>query len=68
MKQYVDIKTASGIFGLSVVTLRRAVKSGRIPAIRLDGTPRGTLLFDVEAVAQVLADEAYRIINQKFDS
>jgi hypothetical protein len=59
MAQYVSIQEASSLVGISVTGLRRGVKAGRFPAIRVGGTPKGKLLFDLQELAQVLADEAY---------
>lgn len=68
MTQYVDIKTASSLVGISVIGLRRGVKAGRFAAIRVGNTPKGKLLFNLQDLAQVLADEAYatmQINNEK---
>lgn len=59
MAQYTNISEASRLTGLSITALRRGVRLGRFPHVRVGGTPRGKLLFDLQALAQVLADEAY---------
>lgn len=59
MAQYTNISETSHLTGLSITTLRRGVRSGRFPHVRVGGTPRGKLLFDLQSLAQVLADEAY---------
>ena len=60
MAQYVGIKEASALVGLSVTALRRGVKDGRFAAVRVGGTPKSKLMFDLQALAQKLADEAYQ--------
>lgn len=64
MTQYVDIKTASALMGISVIGLRRGVKTGRFAAIRVGNTPKGKLLFNLQDLAQALADEAMSSIKQ----
>ena len=63
MAQYASISETSRLTGLSVTSLRRGVHSRRFPHIRVGGTSRGKLLFDLQALAQVLADEAYASIQ-----
>lgn len=63
MAQYTNISETSHLTGLSIISLRRGVRSGRFPHVRVGGTPRGKLLFDLQALAQVLADEAYASIQ-----
>ena len=58
MSQYTDIHEISRLTGISVTTLRRGAHSGRFPHIRLGNTPRGKMLFSLQAIAQVLATEA----------
>lgn len=59
MAQYVNIQEASRLVGLSVISLRRGVKAGRFLAIRVGDTPRGKLMFNLQDLAQTLANEAY---------
>ena len=59
MAQYVNIQEASKLVGLSVISLRRGVKTGRFPAIRVGGTPKSKLFFDLQDLAQALANEAH---------
>lgn len=63
MAQYVSIQEASKLLGLSVISLRRGVKAGRFLAIRVGNTPKGKLLFDLQALVQCLADEAYAVMQ-----
>lgn len=67
MAQYTDITETSKLLGLSVTALRRGARSGRFPHIRSGGgnNPRGKLLFDLRAVAQVLAEEAYTSMQKE---
>lgn len=69
MTQYVSIQEASKIVGLSVISLRRGVKSGRFPAIRVGNTPKGKLMFDLTDLVLVLATEAQSAmqLNSKKD-
>ncbi len=64
MTQYVDIKTASALVGISVIGLRRGVKAGRFAAVRVGNTPKGKLLFNLQDLAQTLATEAMASIKQ----
>lgn len=59
MAQYVNILEASRLVGISVIGLRRGVKAGRFPAVRVGNTPKGKLIFNLQDLAQILADEAY---------
>ncbi|MDF2537146.1 MAG: hypothetical protein K0S76_167 [Herbinix sp.] len=65
MAQYTDITEISRLTGISVTTLRRGAHSGRFPHIRLNNIPRGKLLFDLQAVEQVLGTEAQASMHSK---
>ena len=57
MSEFIGIKEASELTGLSVTTLRRGVHSGRFPAIRANSS-QGKILFAPEGLLQVLRQEA----------
>lgn len=65
MAQYVNIQEASHLLGLSVTALRRGVKAGRFAAVRVGNTPKGKLLFNLQDMAQILANEAYASIHNQ---
>lgn len=65
MVQYVNIQEASRLTGLSVASLRRAVRVKRFSYIRMGGTPRGKLLFNLQDLAQELANEAYASMHDQ---
>ena len=58
MAQYIDISEVSRLTGLSPTAIRRGAHSGRFPYTRMNPMPRSKMLFDLRAVAQVLAAEA----------
>jgi hypothetical protein len=65
MSQIVNIKQASKLTGLSTYGLRKGAKEGRFPHIRTGGgTTNGKILFDLEILAQSLANEAMASIKQ----
>jgi hypothetical protein len=65
MAQYTDIHEISHLTGISLTTLRRGAHSGRFPHIRLNNSPRGKMLFDVQQVALILATEAQASMHPK---
>lgn len=60
MIKLINIKTASELCGLSVVTLRRRVASGTLPYTRSNtNTKHGKILFDAELLMTYLKNEIY---------
>jgi len=64
MAQIVNITLASKLTGLSAYGLRKGAKEGRFPHIRVGGTEKGKILFDLELLAQSLAKESMTSLKQ----
>lgn len=64
MSQIVNITIASKLTGLSTYALRKGAKEGRFPSLRAGGTTNGKILFDLELLAQTLANEAMASLKQ----
>ena len=64
MAQIVNITLASKLTGLSTYALRKGAIEGRFPHIRAGGTENGKILFNLESLAQVLANEAFASMKQ----
>lgn len=67
MAQYVDVYEVSRLTGLSPTALRRGARIGRFPYTRMNPSlPKSKMLFDIQAVAQVLATEAQASVSQSW--